>query len=158
MALKNRQRDWLAARRAYNRPNNANGDTAMNLRKPLCLIVLALGSAHAFAQDADARSVIARASSAMGLDGVTSLYYYGSGRQLQPRAEQQRQQSLAADALNDYVRAIDFASRLRAPRGPPMPRRSPAAPPTGQCQQNITPTRRRLVDTSWKSGSRRGVS
>ena len=33
--------------------------------------------APAFAQDA--KTVVANASKAMGLDGVTSLYYYGSG-------------------------------------------------------------------------------
>ena len=91
----------------------------MNLRKTLGLFdASALGSATALAQDA--KSVVDAASRAMGLDGVNSLYYYGSGAQLQPRPEQQRQHSLAADAA-ERLRARDrlHAAGRRAPPGAP---------------------------------------
>ena len=49
----------------------------MNLRKTLCSMILALACVPAFAQDA--KTVVADATKAMGLDGVTSLYFYGTG-------------------------------------------------------------------------------
>ena len=113
----------------------------MNLRKTLCLIVLALGSAHAIAQDADARTVIANASKAMGLDGVTSLYYYGSGATYNVGQNNNANIPWPQTPLNEYVRAIDFS--VPASRATWTTYATPVtggAPALANGQQNITPT------------------
>jgi glyoxylase-like metal-dependent hydrolase (beta-lactamase superfamily II) len=75
--------------------------------------MLALACAPAFAQDA--RSVIAETSKAMGLDGVTSLYYYGSGAQYSLGQNNNANGPWPKTPVNEYTRAIDFgASATRA--------------------------------------------
>ncbi len=113
----------------------------MNLRKSLCLIILALGSAHAIAQDADAKTVIANASKAMGLDGVTSLYYYGSGATYNVGQNNNANIPWPQTPLNEYVRAIDFS--VPASRATWSTFATPVtggAPALANGQQNITPT------------------
>ena len=111
----------------------------MNLRKMLGLLILALGSATAMAQDA--KSVVEAASRAMGLDGVTSLYYYGSGKNFSLGQNNNANQPWPQTPLNDYVRALDFS--VPASRATWS---TYAVPVTGGAatlqsgQQNITPT------------------
>jgi len=69
-------------------------------------MLLALISAPAFAQDA--RSVIAATSRAMGLDGVTSLYFYGSGAQYSLGQNNNANGPWPKTPLNQYTRAINF--------------------------------------------------
>ena len=94
---------------------------AVELRKTLCWMILALGSASALAQDA--KTVVANASRAMGLDGLTSLYYYGSGANYSLGQNNNSNIPWPKTPLNEYVRAIDFSLPPRAPPGAPMPRR-----------------------------------
>lgn len=79
----------------------------MNLRKPLFWMIVALTCTPAFAQDA--KTVIADATKAMGLDGVTSLYYYGSGANGNLGQNNNANIPWPKTPLNDYVRAIDFS-------------------------------------------------
>jgi glyoxylase-like metal-dependent hydrolase (beta-lactamase superfamily II) len=69
-------------------------------------LVLSLAAATAWAQDA--KTVIANASKAMGLDGLNSLYYYGSGKNLSLGQNNNANIPWPQTPLNDYVRAIDF--------------------------------------------------
>jgi len=111
----------------------------MRFRHSLGIALLVLGTAVAQAQDA--KSVIANASKAMGIDGVNSLYYYGSAKNFSLGQNNNANQPWPQTPLNDYVRAIDFsvpASRATW--------RTYAVPVTGGAatlapgQQNITPT------------------
>jgi glyoxylase-like metal-dependent hydrolase (beta-lactamase superfamily II) len=79
----------------------------MNLRKSLCWTLLTLCSTSVFAQDA--RTVIADTTRAMGLDGVTSLYYYGSGASYSLGQNNNANIPWPKTPLNEYVRAIDFS-------------------------------------------------
>jgi glyoxylase-like metal-dependent hydrolase (beta-lactamase superfamily II) len=109
----------------------------MRLRKSLFLVILALGSAHAFAQDA--KSVIANASKAMGLDGLTSLYYYGSGASYSLGQNNNSNIPWPQTALNEYVRAIDFsAPASRATWTTYATPVTGGAPALANAQQNIT--------------------
>jgi glyoxylase-like metal-dependent hydrolase (beta-lactamase superfamily II) len=113
----------------------------MNLRKSLCLIILALGSAQTFAQEVDAKAIIATASKAMGLDGVTSLYYYGSGASYNVGQNNNANIPWPQTPLNEYVRAIDFS--VPASRATWTTYATPVtggAPTLVNAQQNITPT------------------
>jgi glyoxylase-like metal-dependent hydrolase (beta-lactamase superfamily II) len=78
----------------------------MKLRHVFACLLLAL-AAPAMAQDA--KSVIANASKAMGLDGVNALYYYGSGRSYSIGQNNNANIPWPQTPLNDWVRAIDFA-------------------------------------------------
>lgn len=110
----------------------------MKLRKSLCLMILALSSAHAFAQDA--KSVIAAASKATGLDGVTSLYYYGSGASYSLGQNNNSNIPWPQTPLNEYVRAIDFStSASRATWSTYATPVTGGAPALVNAQQNITP-------------------
>ena len=111
----------------------------MRFPRSLGIALLVLGAAAAQAQDA--KSVIANASKAMGIDGLNSLYYYGSGKNYSLGQNNNANQPWPQTPLNDYVRAIDFtvpASRATW--------RTYAIPVTGGAatlqpgQQNITPT------------------
>lgn len=110
----------------------------MNLRRTLCCTLLALACIPAVAQDA--KSVIANASKAMGLDGVTSVYYYGAGATYSLGQNNNANIPWPKTPLNDYVRAIDFS--VPATRATWA---TYAVPVTGgaaslnQAQQNITP-------------------
>jgi glyoxylase-like metal-dependent hydrolase (beta-lactamase superfamily II) len=77
----------------------------VNLRRPFWML-LALLSAPAFAQDA--KSVIADTSKAMGLDGVTSLYFYGSGAQYSLGQNNNSNGPWPKTPVNEYTRAINF--------------------------------------------------
>ena len=79
----------------------------MNLRRTLWTL-LALISAPVFAQDA--KTVIADTSKAMGLDGVTSLYFYGSG--------QRDQIVCGCDARGLQITSIDRLRNAQARGGP----------------------------------------
>ncbi|MEO6367349.1 MAG: hypothetical protein ABIP38_05080, partial [Steroidobacteraceae bacterium] len=111
----------------------------MELRKTLCWMILALGSASAFAQDA--KTVVANASRAMGLDGLTSLYYYGSGASYSLGQNNNSNIPWPKTPLNEYVRAIDFtgpASRATwSTYATPV---TGGAPTLVSAQQNILPT------------------
>ncbi len=110
----------------------------MNLRNSLCLVILALGSAHAFGQDA--KSVIATASKAMGLDGVTSLYYYGSGASYSLGQNNNANIPWPQTPLNEYVRAIDLSvPASRATWSTYITPITGGSPALVGAQQNITP-------------------
>ena len=57
----------------------------------------------------DAKTVVADASRAMGLDGVTSLYYYGAGATFTLGQNNNANIPWPRNAINDYTRAIDFS-------------------------------------------------
>jgi glyoxylase-like metal-dependent hydrolase (beta-lactamase superfamily II) len=80
----------------------------MNIRRSFWLL-LAFACAPAFAQDA--KTVIAETSKAMGLDGVTSLYFYGSGAQYSLGQNNNANGPWPKTPLNEYTRAIDFNAR-----------------------------------------------
>ncbi len=80
----------------------------MKLRATLCLAVIATLAAPVFAQDA--KTVIADATKAMGLDGVNSLYYYGSGASYSLGQNNNANMPWPPTPLNDWVRAIDFGA------------------------------------------------
>jgi glyoxylase-like metal-dependent hydrolase (beta-lactamase superfamily II) len=77
----------------------------VNLRRVFWTL-LALVSAPVFAQDA--KSVVADVSKAMGLDGVTSLYYYGSGAQYSLGQNNNANGPWPKTPVNQYTRAINF--------------------------------------------------
>ncbi len=80
------------------------------LRRMLCFTTFALlAAAPAFAQDA--KTAIADLSKAMGLDGVSSVYYYGSGAQYSLGQNNNANMPWPKTPLNDYVRAIDFTAK-----------------------------------------------
>lgn len=82
----------------------------MNLKRTLCWTILALSStATAYAQDA--KSVIAEVSKAMGLDDVTSLYYYGAGAQYSIGQNNNPNGPWPRTPVNEYTRAIDFGAK-----------------------------------------------
>lgn len=68
---------------------------------------LVLAGAPALAQDA--KTVVAQATTAMGLDGVNSLYYYGSGASYSLGQNNNANIPWPKTPLNDWVRAIDFS-------------------------------------------------
>ena len=109
----------------------------MKLRHLLGCLLFAL-AAPAMAQDA--KSVIATASKAMGLDGVNSLYYYGSGRTYSIGQNNNANIPWPQTPLNDWVRAIDFAQPAMRTTWSTF-----AIPVTGGAaslqkgQQNVTP-------------------
>jgi glyoxylase-like metal-dependent hydrolase (beta-lactamase superfamily II) len=78
----------------------------MKLRQWTCGLLLSLVAASTWAQDA--KTVIANASKAMGLDGLNSLYYYGSGKNFSLGQNNNANQPWPQTPLNDYTRAIDF--------------------------------------------------
>jgi glyoxylase-like metal-dependent hydrolase (beta-lactamase superfamily II) len=80
----------------------------MTIRRTLCCTLLALLAAPALAQNA--RTVIADATRAMGLDGVTSLYFYGSGATYSLGQNNNANGPWPKTPLNEYTRAINFAT------------------------------------------------
>jgi len=77
----------------------------VKLRYSLSFVLFVLCAA---AQAQDAKSVIANATKAMGLEGVNSLYYYGSAKNFSLGQNNNANQPWPQTPLNDYVRAIDF--------------------------------------------------
>src|SRR5216117_3332705 len=91
-------------------------------------------------QAQDAKSVIAAASKAMGVEGLNSIHYYGVAQNGNLGQNNNANQPWPMAGANDYVRAIDFtqpASRATW--------QNYAVPVTGGVatlvpgQQNITP-------------------
>ena len=78
----------------------------MFLRKLICWLVVAAGCTPAFAQDA--AGVVAAATRAMGLDGVSSLYYYGSGSSYALGQNNNANIPWPLTPLNEWTRAINF--------------------------------------------------
>jgi len=79
----------------------------MKLHGRLLGALLVLATTPVPAQDA--KTVIADASKAMGLDGVTSLYYYGSGANYSLGQNNNANIPWPPTPANDWVRAIDFS-------------------------------------------------
>lgn len=80
------------------------------LRRAFCcsmLIAVAFSPALAAAQDA--RAVLAAATKAMGLEGVTSLYFYGSGATYSLGQNNNPDGPWPKTPVNEYTRAISFA-------------------------------------------------
>jgi len=110
--------------------------------------VVALALAGTLAQTAaaqDAKTVVAAASKAMGVDGLDSIHYYGVAQNGNLGQNNNANQPWPMAGANDYVRAIDFtqpASRATW--------QNYAVPVTGGVatltpgQQNITPQ-----NTAW---------
>jgi glyoxylase-like metal-dependent hydrolase (beta-lactamase superfamily II) len=110
----------------------------MNLRKLVWSIILALSCAPSFAQDA--KSVIANASRAMGLDGVTSLYYYGSGANFTLGQNNNANIPWPQTPLNEYTRAIDFSQpATRATWSTYAASAAGGGATLATAQQNVTP-------------------
>ena len=110
----------------------------MKLRLFSGAMMLALVTVTGWAQDA--RTVVANATQAMGLSGVNSLYYYGSGASYSMGQNNNANIPWPQTPLNDWVRAIDFSQpALRSTWS------TYAVPVTGgraalvNAQQNITP-------------------
>ena len=108
----------------------------MNLRR-LFLTLLAFACTPAFAQDA--KSVLAETSKAMGLDGVTSLYYYGAGAQYSIGQNNNSNGPWPKTPVNQYTRAINFQGpATRATWTTFAEPVTGGAPALGNGQQNAT--------------------
>ena len=70
------------------------------------LLVVCLTASSAEAQDA--KTVIANASKAMGVDGLNSITIYGAGANGNLGQNNNANQPWPMGDANDYVRAIDF--------------------------------------------------
>src|SRR5262245_21374729 len=113
------------------------------IRKCLVAMVVA-GLAVSTASAQDAKAVIANASKAMGVDGLNSIYFYGTAQNGNLGQNNNANQPWPMAAMNDYVRAIDFgrpASRATwATYAVPVTGgRATLAQGTPQTQQLITP-------------------
>ncbi|HKH69712.1 MAG TPA: MBL fold metallo-hydrolase [Vicinamibacterales bacterium] len=101
------------------------------------LVVVSLMASTAAAQDA--KTVIATASKAMGVDGLNSITYYGSGANFNLGQSNNANGQWPRTNVNDYVRSIDFTQPVSRAAGVTF-----AAPVTGgpaaqaPFQQNIT--------------------
>jgi glyoxylase-like metal-dependent hydrolase (beta-lactamase superfamily II) len=108
-----------------------------------CFSVLALAALVALvpvtASAEDAKSVLAAASKAMGMDNLTSITIYGSGANFNLGQSNNANDQWPRNNLSDYQRSIDFASSTSRATGVTF-----AAPVTGgpavqgAFQQNIT--------------------
>src|SRR5689334_11684021 len=110
----------------------------MNRIWPAAALALALAT-PAFAQDA--KTVVANASKAMGVDGLDSIHYYGSGANFTIGQNNNANMPWPRVNANDYVRAIDF--RQPASRATWVTWAVPVtggAATQGAGLQNITPT------------------
>src|SRR4029078_6963006 len=87
----------------------------------------------------DAKTVIANASKAMGVDGLNSITFYGSGANFGLGQSNNPNGQWPPTNVNDYVRSIDFTGPVSRATGVTW-----AAPVTGgpaaqaAFQQNIT--------------------
>ncbi|MDR2216104.1 MAG: MBL fold metallo-hydrolase [Nevskiaceae bacterium] len=75
-------------------------------RQLLIPLVLACAALPALAQNA--ATVIANSARAMGIEGLNSIYYYGSGANYSIGQNNNANIPWPQTPLNDYVRAIDF--------------------------------------------------
>src|SRR5262245_31788972 len=71
--------------------------------------VAIVGLAVSTASAQDAKTVIANASKAMGVDGLSSIHFYGTAQTGNLGQNNNANQPWPMAAMNDYVRAIDFA-------------------------------------------------
>lgn len=106
------------------------------------LVVWALLASTAAAQDA--KAVLANAARAMGVETLTSIYFYGVGANGNLGQNNNANQPWPMAAMNDYVRAIDFAqpasrATWAAYAIPVTGGRAALAQGTPQTQQLITP-------------------
>jgi glyoxylase-like metal-dependent hydrolase (beta-lactamase superfamily II) len=111
----------------------------VTIRRTLLSALLALACLPTLAAQT-AESVLAAASKTMGLDGVTSLYYYGAGSSYTLGQNNNANIPWPKTPLNDYVRAIDFsapATRATWATYAQTVQGGPAA--LVQAQQNVTP-------------------
>jgi glyoxylase-like metal-dependent hydrolase (beta-lactamase superfamily II) len=93
----------------------------------------------AVARAQDAKTVVANASKAMGADGLNSIMVQGSGANYGLGQSNNANGEWPRTNLNDYVRAIDFASSTS--RATAVTWAAPVTGPVavqGQFQQNIT--------------------
>src|SRR5688572_30433947 len=81
----------------------------MNVRRTVCITLLSLACLPALAAQ-DGKSAVAAATKAMGLDGVTSLYYYGSGASYSLGQNNNANGPWPKTPLNEYTRAINFGT------------------------------------------------
>jgi hypothetical protein len=70
--------------------------------------VAVAGLAVSTASAQDGKAVIANASKAMGVDGLNSIYFYGTAQNGNLGQNNNSNQPWPMAAMNDYVRAIDF--------------------------------------------------
>jgi glyoxylase-like metal-dependent hydrolase (beta-lactamase superfamily II) len=81
----------------------------MDFRRALFLVIAFVFAPAVMAQDA--KAVIAETSKAMGLDGVTSVYYYGSGASYSLGQNTNPNMPWPKTPVNEYTRAIDFTAK-----------------------------------------------
>jgi glyoxylase-like metal-dependent hydrolase (beta-lactamase superfamily II) len=113
--------------------------------KKLMAAAVCLLMACAVASAQDAKTVIANASKAMGLDGVNSLMFYGSGANFGLGQSNNANGQWPRTNISDYVRAIDFTQP--ASRASAVTYSAPVtggAATQGAFNQNITP-----ANTGW---------
>jgi glyoxylase-like metal-dependent hydrolase (beta-lactamase superfamily II) len=107
--------------------------------------ILVAGPMASTAAAQDAKTVIANASKAMGVDTLNSISYYGSGANFGLGQSNNANGQWPRTNVNDYVRSIDFTGPVSRATGVTW-----AAPVTGGAaaqgafQQNITPN-----STAW---------
>src|SRR5688572_22931952 len=107
----------------------------------IVLVGVAAGSAAA----QDAKTVVSNASRAMGVDGLTSIHYYGVGANGNLGQNNNANQPWPMAAANDYVRAIDFSQPASRATWSTYAVPVTGGPATLQAaQQNITPQ-----NTAW---------
>src|SRR3954471_67023 len=110
-------------------------------RKCFCALALAalVALVPVTASAEDAKSVLAAASKAMGMDNLTSITIYGSGANFNLGQSNNANDQWPRNNLSDYQRSIDFASSTSRATAVTF-----AAPVTGgpavqgAFQQNIT--------------------
>jgi glyoxylase-like metal-dependent hydrolase (beta-lactamase superfamily II) len=109
--------------------------------KNACVAAIALAGLLSWTAAAqDAKTVIANASKAMGIDGVNSIHYYGVAENGNLGQNNNSNQPWPLQAANDYVRTIDFtqpASRATWVNYAAPVTGGPATQTPGQ--QNINP-------------------
>jgi glyoxylase-like metal-dependent hydrolase (beta-lactamase superfamily II) len=110
------------------------------VKKRVCVVVCLLLLVCLTVSGQDARTVISNASKAMGVDGLNSVMFYGSGANFNLGQSNNAKGPWPRTNLNDYNRAIDFnqpASRATAVTWSAPVTGGAAA--QGAFNQNITP-------------------
>jgi glyoxylase-like metal-dependent hydrolase (beta-lactamase superfamily II) len=111
-----------------------------NMTRTLIAAIGFVGIVSAPAAAQDVKTVLGNASKAMGVDGLTSIHYYGVAQTGNLGQNNNANQPWPMANASDYVRAIDFAQP--ASRATWVTYTAPvqggAAAP-GQGQQNVTP-------------------
>jgi glyoxylase-like metal-dependent hydrolase (beta-lactamase superfamily II) len=81
----------------------------MQIRRAFCCTLLTLICMPALAAQ-DAKSTVAAATKAMGLDGVNSMYFYGSGATYSLGQNNNANGPWPKTPLNEFTRAINFST------------------------------------------------